>query len=257
MDLSGKGGDFMITVVVSDGNGGAAKKSVIINVPDKPNNPPVITAIKFTRPSHLPVTIRPNMTDDEKKKLPELVARKYVDTCDISCVATDPDGDKLDYIWQATGGKIIGSGPNIQWIAARPGHLHYQRGSGRRQRRQHELSNYCQRTLLQRLSVFHSSTNLISPRPPCGPHRSPVSLFSLIADHAVMRQGYDREIYEISHGCGRSVCQAAEGDSSIAASATPRLKEGPTVPDEVHIPTGILSGPISTASFPVKGELPA
>jgi hypothetical protein len=113
-----KGGDFMITVVVSDGNGGAAKKSVIINVPDKPNNPPVITAIKFTRPSHLPVTIRPNMTDDEKKKLPELVARKYVDTCDISCQASDPDGDKIDYIWQATGGKIIGSGPNIQWIAA-------------------------------------------------------------------------------------------------------------------------------------------
>ncbi|MCX6002312.1 MAG: hypothetical protein NTY79_07260 [Chloroflexi bacterium] len=34
------------------------------------------------------------------------------------CLATDPDNDQLTYIWKATGGKIIGNGPNIQWIAA-------------------------------------------------------------------------------------------------------------------------------------------
>ena len=113
-----KSGDYMITVVASDGKGGAAKEHVIINVPEKPNNPPVIDAIRFTRPKHMPVTTKTNMTEEEKKKLPELVALKYVDTCDISCLATDPDGDKLDYVWQATGGKLIGSGANIQWIAA-------------------------------------------------------------------------------------------------------------------------------------------
>jgi len=112
-----KSGDYMITVVVSDGKGGAAKKSVIVSVPEKPNNPPVITAIRFTRPSHQPIIVKPNMTDAEKSKLPELVIRKY-ETADISCLASDPDNDKLDYIWQATGGKLIGTGANMQWIAA-------------------------------------------------------------------------------------------------------------------------------------------
>jgi len=112
-----KTGDYLITVVVSDGKGGAAKKDVIINVPEKPNNPPVIQAVKFTRPQHQPVIVKTNMTDAEKAKLPDLVIRKY-ETADISCMASDPDNDKLTYIWQATGGKLIGNGANMQWIAA-------------------------------------------------------------------------------------------------------------------------------------------
>ncbi|MCX6007353.1 MAG: hypothetical protein NTZ34_08890 [Chloroflexi bacterium] len=112
-----KSGDYMITVVVSDGTGGAAKKNVIINVPEKPNNPPVIEAIRFTRPKRMPITIKPNMTDAEKKKLPELVAIKY-DVVELSCMASDADKDQLDYVWQATGGKLVGTGANMQWIAA-------------------------------------------------------------------------------------------------------------------------------------------
>jgi hypothetical protein len=112
-----KTGDYMITVVVSDGKGGAAKENVIINVPEKPNNTPVIDAIRFTRPKRMPVTIKPNMTDEEKKKLPELVAIKY-DVVELSCIASDADKDQLDYVWQATGGKLIGSGANMEWIAA-------------------------------------------------------------------------------------------------------------------------------------------
>ncbi len=112
-----KSGDYMITVVVSDGKGGAAKKNVIINVPEKPNNAPVIDAIRFTRPKRMPVTIKPNMTDEEKKKLPALVAIKY-DVVELSCLSHDADNDKLDYIWQATGGKLVGTGANMQWIAA-------------------------------------------------------------------------------------------------------------------------------------------
>ena len=57
------------------------------------------------------------MTDAEKKKLPELVAIKY-DVVELSCMASDADKDKLDYVWQATGGKLVGSGANMQWIAA-------------------------------------------------------------------------------------------------------------------------------------------
>lgn len=112
-----KAGDYMIVVTVNDDTGNTAKKDIIINVPQKPNKAPVISALRFTRPSHQPITIKPDMTEEEKRKLPELVIRKY-ETADLSCMAGDPDNDKLDYIWQATGGKLIGTGANMQWIAA-------------------------------------------------------------------------------------------------------------------------------------------
>jgi hypothetical protein len=112
-----KAGDYMITVAVSDATGGSAQKNIVVNVPAKPNNPPVISAVKFTRPDHSPITVKTQMTDAEKAKLPELVIRKY-ETAEISCLASDADNDKLDYVWQATGGKIVGSGAGVQWIAA-------------------------------------------------------------------------------------------------------------------------------------------
>jgi len=110
-------GSYKITVVVSDGKGGAVASDAVVTVPDKPNNPPAITAIKFTRPGRMPVTVKTNPSEEEIKKTPELVIRKY-ETADVSCLATDPDNDQLTYIWKATGGKIVGNGPNIQWIAA-------------------------------------------------------------------------------------------------------------------------------------------
>ena len=53
-----KGGDFDITVIVSNSKGGSATGNVIINVPEKPNNPPVISAVTFTRQGHLPVMVK-------------------------------------------------------------------------------------------------------------------------------------------------------------------------------------------------------
>lgn len=112
----GKSGDYMITVVVSDGNGGAAKQNVIINVPEKPNNPPVIDAIRIELPVRT-ITLKPNMTDEDRKKaLASLIALKY-EVVNISCMAHDDDNDKLNYVWQATGGKLSGTGANVQWIA--------------------------------------------------------------------------------------------------------------------------------------------
>lgn len=110
-------GSYKVTVVVSDGRGGAATGDALITVPEKPNNAPVISAIKFTRPGRMAITVKTNPTDEEVKKTPELVIRKY-ETADVVCLATDPDKDQLSYIWKATGGKIIGNGPNIQWLAA-------------------------------------------------------------------------------------------------------------------------------------------
>ena len=110
-------GSYKVTVVVSDGNGGAATADALITVPEKPNNAPVISAIKFTRPGRMAITVKTNPTEKEAKDTPELVIRKY-ETADVVCLATDPDKDQLTYIWKATGGKIVGAGPNIQWLAA-------------------------------------------------------------------------------------------------------------------------------------------
>jgi hypothetical protein len=110
-------GSYLITVVVSDGKDGAISRDITVTVPEKPNNPPSIAAIKFTRPNHLPVTVKVNATAEELKKTPELVIRKY-ETALVECVAEDQDKDQLTYIWRASGGKVIGNGPSIQWIAA-------------------------------------------------------------------------------------------------------------------------------------------
>jgi hypothetical protein len=113
-----KSGSYMIKVVVSDNKGGAATRDVIVTVPDKANNPPVIEGIKFQRPGHLPTTIKPNMTEKEKEKNPDPVIRIY-ETADITCIASDPDNDTLDYAWMANAGKINsvpGKPESVQWI---------------------------------------------------------------------------------------------------------------------------------------------
>src|SRR5512139_3967257 len=49
----------------------------------------------------------------------------------------------------------------------------------------------------------------------------------------------------------------AEGDTIVTASAVPKLKEGPTVPDEVQTPKGLLRVDIFIPMRLLKGELPA
>lgn len=114
-------GSYKVTVIVIDGKGGSASRDTLITIPEKPNSPPVISAIKFTRPGRMAITVKTNPTEEEAKKTPELIVKQYVDEPDIACLATDPDGDQLTYIWRATGGKIIGGGPDIQWFAPAAG----------------------------------------------------------------------------------------------------------------------------------------
>lgn len=113
----GNPGSYKVTVVVNDEKGGSATGDIFMTIPEKPNIAPVISAIKFTRPGRMAITVKTNPTDKEAKDTPELVIRKF-ETGDVACLATDPDKDQLTYIWKATGGKIIGNGPNIQWLAA-------------------------------------------------------------------------------------------------------------------------------------------
>ena len=39
------------------------------------------------------------------------------ESCTLSCVSNDPDGDTLTYEWAATGGSISGMGGTVTWIA--------------------------------------------------------------------------------------------------------------------------------------------
>jgi len=107
-------GSYKITVVVSDGKGGAVTTDAVVTVPEKPNNPPVISAIKFTPEGRGTITVKRNPTDEEKKKYPPVLV-KYT-TAVVECIASDSDSDNLSYIWKATGGRINGGGPRIDWL---------------------------------------------------------------------------------------------------------------------------------------------
>jgi hypothetical protein len=59
-----------------------------------PNQPPAITSLQAERELVLPV-----------------------ESCQVECVASDPEGGELNYEWHASGGNISGEGVTITWIA--------------------------------------------------------------------------------------------------------------------------------------------
>jgi len=85
-------GTFSVTCIVDDGNGGEDTATVAIEVFD--NHNPTITNI-FADPSIIDIG----------------------ETSQISCIATDLDGDSLTYIWTAPYGTINGTGSTVAWTA--------------------------------------------------------------------------------------------------------------------------------------------
>ena len=85
-------GVYEITVVVNDGHNGEDTESVTIIVGD--NRPPTIISLvadaDWTTPS---------------------------DSIQVTCTASDPDGDELSYEWSTTGGDISGTGDAVNWTA--------------------------------------------------------------------------------------------------------------------------------------------
>jgi hypothetical protein len=92
--------NYTIKVSVSDGKGGAVTQSITIAAISKPNHPPVVSGF----------------TIDGAPPVKENTARQWV-TKIINCNAEDPDGDKLSYLWRATGGKITGEGSKVGWTS--------------------------------------------------------------------------------------------------------------------------------------------
>jgi len=85
-------GSYNVIVTVTDGAGGQETKQVTITV--RANDPPSITSLAadadWTTPSG---------------------------SLQVTCNATDPDGDDLSYEWSASGGSITGTGPEVIWTA--------------------------------------------------------------------------------------------------------------------------------------------
>jgi hypothetical protein len=85
-------GSYNVTVIVIDGCGGAVMKKVTIEV--RANKPPAINSLvanaDWTTPSG---------------------------SLNVTCDASDPDGDELSYEWSTSGGNITGTGPEVIWTA--------------------------------------------------------------------------------------------------------------------------------------------
>ena len=85
-------GTYAITVKVTDGRGGEATMQLTVDV--LVNHPPVIESL----------TAEPSPVKQGK-------------TSTIECVASDPDGDELSYLWSAARGNISGQGSAVTWTA--------------------------------------------------------------------------------------------------------------------------------------------
>jgi hypothetical protein len=88
----GSVGSYNVTVIVSDGRGGAVTDGVTIAV--RRNNSPTIN----------------NLTSSSTWALPS-------GSLNLTCAASDPDGDDLSYEWTASGGSISGTGAAVTWAA--------------------------------------------------------------------------------------------------------------------------------------------
>ncbi|MDH4067633.1 MAG: PKD domain-containing protein [Dehalococcoidia bacterium] len=85
-------GSYNVTVTVSDGRGGEVTQQATITV--RANRPPTITSL----------------VPDEHWPTP-------LDSIQVTCGASDADGDQLAYEWSTTGGNITGTGPEVTWTA--------------------------------------------------------------------------------------------------------------------------------------------
>jgi hypothetical protein len=87
-------GDYKITCVVNDPRGGKDSALVIVKAVQAINNAPKISKL----------TAQPRKID--------LGA-----ATEFTCAASDPDGDELSFVWNATQGTLSGSGRTVIWTA--------------------------------------------------------------------------------------------------------------------------------------------
>jgi outer membrane protein OmpA-like peptidoglycan-associated protein len=86
-------GSYTVEVKVDDGKGGSATCAGDIKVEEKPNHPPT-ASLSIERSPILPG-----------------------EHTGVTCNGSDPDNDPLTYSYTTSGGKIVGSGSNVQFDA--------------------------------------------------------------------------------------------------------------------------------------------
>jgi hypothetical protein len=85
-------GNYQIKLSVDDGKGGTAEATIPITV--STNHPPVISSLKAD-PSSL----------------------QFSSSATLTCIASDPDGDPLQYKWEAKDGALSGTGNAVSWVS--------------------------------------------------------------------------------------------------------------------------------------------
>jgi len=85
-------GNYQIKLAVDDGKGGTAEATIPITV--STNHPPVITSLQ-ANPSSL----------------------QFSSSATLTCIANDPDGDPIQYKWDAKDGTLSGTGNVVSWIS--------------------------------------------------------------------------------------------------------------------------------------------
>ncbi len=85
-------GNYQIKLTVDDGKGGTAEATVPITV--STNHPPVISSLKAD-PASL----------------------QFSSSATLTCIASDPDGDPLQYKWEAKDGALSGTGNMVSWVS--------------------------------------------------------------------------------------------------------------------------------------------
>jgi outer membrane protein OmpA-like peptidoglycan-associated protein/opacity protein-like surface antigen len=84
-------GSYTVTGHVDDGRGNVANCTVEVHVERRPNRPPTMSCQAASSSVPLGQTVQ------------------------ITATASDPDNDPLTYSWQASGGKVVGSGAQVQF----------------------------------------------------------------------------------------------------------------------------------------------
>jgi hypothetical protein len=85
-------GSYTISVSVTDGRGG--ETSTVLTIDVAANQPPVIESLTA-----------------------EQMVVVFGNSTEITCVASDPDGDEIAYLWEAAEGEISGEGSAVMWTA--------------------------------------------------------------------------------------------------------------------------------------------
>ena len=83
-------GYYNVTVTVTDVRGGEDADQITITV----SNPPTLTSL-----------------------IADAAWATPSGSVQVTCVASDPDGDELSYEWSASGGSITGTGATVNWTA--------------------------------------------------------------------------------------------------------------------------------------------